>query len=79
MSLYASDDDNPTTSFFGFMGGHSCPRICEVWCRHFVYGCIKLDLIIKSIISVVMAGFLGIYGVKRKKLMGNAQKKKAFV
>ena len=72
MSLYASDDDNPTTSFFGFMGVTAALVFANLGAAYGTaksgvgissMGVIKPDLIMKSIIPVVMAGVLGIYGL----------------
>jgi V-type H+-transporting ATPase proteolipid subunit len=73
MSLEASDSDGGvTTSFFGFMGVTAALVFANLGAAYGTaksgvgissMGVIKPELIMRSIIPVVMAGVLGIYGL----------------
>jgi V-type H+-transporting ATPase proteolipid subunit len=67
-----SDDSDPTTSFFGFMGVTAALVFANLGAAYGTaksgvgissMGVIKPELIMRSIIPVVMAGVLGIYGL----------------
>lgn len=72
MELSASDDNEVTTSFFGFMGVTAALVFANLGAAYGTaksgvgissMGVIKPELIMRSIIPVVMAGVLGIYGL----------------
>ena len=72
MNLGDSSDDNVTTSFFGFMGVTAALVFANLGAAYGTaksgvgissMGVIKPELIMRSIIPVVMAGVLGIYGL----------------
>jgi V-type H+-transporting ATPase proteolipid subunit len=72
LSINMSDDSDPTTSFFGFMGVTAALVFANLGAAYGTaksgvgissMGVIKPELIMRSIIPVVMAGVLGIYGL----------------